>query len=100
MMLQQILTLGAVLFTAGVFTILTRRNAIAILMGVELILNSVNINFVAFDRFCHHDGLGNLAATFNIAIAALEVSVALAIVIGLYRSARSVDVDSANQLKG
>ncbi len=98
--LQETLLLAAFLFSTGIFIILTRQNAIAILMGVELILNSVNINFVAFDRFLFDRIDGNIAAIINIMIAASEVAVALAIIISIFRSLRTVEADKLDSLKG
>jgi len=98
--LQEILTLSAVLFAAGLFVVLTRTNAIAVLMGVELILNAVNINFVAFERYVHHGISGTLAALITIVLAACEVAVALAIVIGVFRSIGTIEIDETNELKG
>lgn len=98
--LQEMLIIAAFLFSTGIFMILTRQNAIAILMGVELILNSVNINFVAFDRFLFDKIDGNIAAIINIMLAASEVAVALAIVISIFRSKRTVETDRLDSLKG
>jgi NADH-quinone oxidoreductase subunit K len=85
----------------GIFGIVTRRNAIAILMGIELILNSANINFVAFNRFGGMQKLdGHIFTIFVIVLAAAEAAVALAIIINLFKNAGSVDVDEANTLKG
>jgi NADH-quinone oxidoreductase subunit K len=89
------------LFSLGIFGIVTRRNAIAILMGIELILNSANINFVAFNRFGGMQKLdGHIFTIFVIVLAAAEAAVALAIIINLFKNAGSVDVDEANTLKG
>jgi NADH-quinone oxidoreductase subunit K len=96
---QHLLTLAAVLFSLGLFTVLTRQNAIAILMGVELILNAVNLNFVAFERFIHHGIVANIAVLVNILVAACEVAVALAIVITLFRTISSVEVDQTTTMK-
>ena len=98
--LQEVLTLSAVLFGAGLFVVLTRANAIAVLRGVELILNAVNINFVAFERYVHHGVLGTLAALITIVLAACEVAVALAIVIGVFRSTGTIEIDEPGELKG
>ena len=89
------------MFSLGIFGIVTRRNAIAILMGIELILNSANINFVAFNRFGGMQKLdGHIFTIFVIVLAAAEAAVALAIIINLFKNAGSVDVDEANTLKG
>jgi len=99
--LQSYLVISSVLFSLGIFGIVTRRNAIAILMGIELILNSANINFVAFNRFGGMHKLdGHIFTIFVIVLAAAEAAVALAIIINLFKNAGSVDVDEANTLKG
>lgn len=93
------ITLSAILFLIGVMGVLFRRNIIIVLMSMELILNSVNINFVAFSYY-----LGNLTgqifAIFVITVAAAEVAVALGIVIALVRNAKDVTVDEVNEMKG
>lgn len=99
--LQSYLVISSVLFSLGIFGIVTRRNAIAILMGIELILNSANINFVAFNRFGGMHKLdGHIFTIFVIVLAAAEAAVALAIIINLFKNAGSVDVDEANTLQG
>lgn len=99
--LEHLLVLAAVLFCGGVYTILTRRNAVAILMGVELVLNAASLNFVAFSR-CTRVGAihGEVFAIFVILLAAAEAAVALAIFVGMYRNLGDVDVDGADELKG
>jgi len=100
-LLQSYLVISSVLFSLGIFGIVTRRNAIAILMGIELILNSANINFVAFNRFGGMQKLdGHIFTIFVIVLAAAEAAVALAIIINLFKNAGSVNVDEANTLKG
>jgi|TARA_Y100000758_G_scaffold270931_1_gene213147 NADH-quinone oxidoreductase subunit K len=100
-LLQSYLVISSVLFSLGIFGIVTRRNAIAILMGIELILNSANINFIAFNRFGGMEKLdGHVFAIFVIVLAAAEAAVALAIIINLFKNVGSVDVDQANTLKG
>jgi NADH:ubiquinone oxidoreductase subunit K len=95
------LTVSALLFTLGTMGVLTRRNAVNVLMGVELILNSANINLVAFSRFASRPSLdGQLFAIFVIVIAAAEVAVALAIVLTLYRLKRTPNLDEAKALRG
>lgn len=95
------LTVSAALFSLGVLGVLTRRNAVNVLMGIELILNSANINLVAFSRFGRHHNLdGQLFAVFVIVIAAAEVAVALAIILTLYRLKRTPNLDEATSLKG
>ena len=98
--LQHYLIVSSALFSLGMLGILTRRNAVNVLMGVELVLNSANLNLVAFSRY----GLGNLQgqlfAVFVIVIAAAEVAVALAIVLTLYRLRRTPNLDEADILRG
>ncbi len=99
MMLNQFLLLAAALFCLGVYGVLTRRNGVLVLMSVELILNAVNINLVAFGAYNADIG-GQVFALFIIAVAAAEVGVGLAIVLLIYRNRRSIDVAEANLLKG
>ena len=94
------LTVSALLFTLGTMGVLTRRNAVNVLMGVELILNSANLNLVAFSRFGPGNLQGQLFAVFVIVIAASEVAVALAIVLTLYRLRRTPNLDEADILRG
>jgi len=99
--LQSYLVIAAILFSIGIYGVITRKNAIAILMGIELILNSANINFIAFNRFGGMDNLdGHVFSIFVIVLAAAEAAVALAIVINLFKNIDSVDVDNADLLKG
>ena len=105
--LPHYLILAAILFVCGLVTILTKRNAIGILMGVELILNAANVNLVAFNRFSHgvtEGGFpalsGQVFAIFVIVLAAAEAAVALAIFLNFYNNHASVDVDEATDLKG
>ena len=98
--LYHILFISSGLFFIGVFGFLTRRNLITILMSVELILNSVNLNFIAFNKYLWPDKLDGLFFTiFIIAIAAAEAAVAIAIIINLYRSHHSIDVGNAEEMK-
>ncbi len=98
--LYHILFISTALFFIGVFGFLTRRNLITLLMSVELILNSVNLNFIAFNKYLWPDKLDGLFFTiFIIAIAAAEAAVAIAIIINLYRSHHSIDVDNAEEMK-
>ncbi|MDQ6904881.1 MAG: NADH-quinone oxidoreductase subunit NuoK [Bacteroidota bacterium] len=98
--LYHILLISAALFFIGVYGFLTRRNLITMLMSIELILNSVNLNFIAFNKYLWPDKLDGLFfAIFIIAIAAAEAAVAIAIIINLYRSHHSIDVDSAEEMK-
>ncbi|HZZ81111.1 MAG TPA: NADH-quinone oxidoreductase subunit NuoK [Gemmataceae bacterium] len=95
------LVLGALLFTCGVVCMATKRNAIGVLIGVELVLNGANINFVAFSRYQPGFELeGMIFALFVIVMAAGEAAVALAIVLNFYNNHATVDVDSAEELKG
>jgi NADH:ubiquinone oxidoreductase subunit K len=95
------LALAAVLFCIGIFAVLTRRNAISILMGIELMLNAANINLVAFGRFIHPNVLsGHIFAIFVITIAAAETAVGLAIVISVYRNLEKINVDDITIMKG
>jgi len=99
--LNQYLLLGAVLFVCGALCMANKRNAIGVLMGVELVLNGANINFVAFARFNPaFEVEGQIFALFIIVLAAAEAAVALAIVLNFYNNHMTVDVDSAEELKG
>jgi NADH:ubiquinone oxidoreductase subunit K len=99
--LNDYLLLGAVLFVCGVVCMATKRNAIGILMGVELVLNGANINFVAFAHFNPAFNVeGQVFALFVIVLAAAEAAVALAIVLNFYNNHMTVDVDTAEELKG
>lgn len=98
--LSHILFLSTALFFIGMYGVFTRRNLITILMSVELILNSVNINFVAFNKYLYPDQLNGIFFTiFIITIAAAEAAVAIAIIINLYRNHNSIDVESAEDMK-
>ena len=98
--LSQILFVSTALFFIGMFGLFTRRNMITMLMSIELILNSVNINFVAFNKYLYPDQLNGIFFTiFIITIAAAEAAVAIAIIINLYRSHRSIDVEDAAEMK-
>ena len=123
--LEWFLLIGAFLFATGVFTILTRKNAVSVLMGIELVLNSANINLVAFSRFVKAPATlgptsiefplqgeaahqvygapwigGNVFAAFVIILAAAEAAVALGIILGIYRNLGDVDVDEVTAMKG
>lgn len=102
MMLQILLAISAALFVLGLLAALTRRNAIMVLIGIELMLGAGNLNFIAFWKFSIHPDalLGVMFAIFSIAVAAAEAAVGLAIVIQVHRRLRSVDVNKADQLKG
>lgn len=94
------LVISAALFSLGIMCVLARKNAVNVLMGVELILNSANLNLVAFARFSAANLSGQLFAIFVIVVAAAEAAVALAIVLSMYRLVKSVNLDQANTLKG
>jgi len=98
--LSHYLFISAALFSLGVMGVLTRKNAVNVLMGIELILNSANLNLVAFSRFSAGDLSGQVFAVFVIVVAAAEVAVALAIVLSMYRLLKSVNLDQADTLKG
>jgi NADH-quinone oxidoreductase subunit K len=104
--LQHYLVLAAILFVCGVLTILTKRNAIGILMGVELVLNAANVNLVAFNRFSWAGTSsapllsGQIFAIFVIVLAAAEAAVALAIFLNFYNNFNTIDVERAQNLKG
>lgn len=98
--LQYFLILATLMFFAGVYGFLTRRNLITILMSVELILNSVNINFLAFNRYLYpHKLEGMLFSIFVIAVAASEAAVAIAIIINIYRRITTINVEDVNEMK-
>ena len=98
--LYHILFISTALFFMGVYGFFTRRNLITMLMSIELVLNSVNLNFIAFNKYMWPDKMDGLFFTiFIIAIAAAEAAVAIAIIINLYRSHQSVDVEIAEDLK-
>ena len=99
MLLIQFLLLSAVLFCIGVYGVLARRNGVMVLMSIELILNAVNINLVAFGAF-NGTVTGEVFALFVIAIAAAEVGVGLAIVLLIFRNKRSVDISEVDLMKG
>ena len=99
MLLNEMLLLGAVLFCIGVYGVLARRNGVLVLMSIELILNAVNINLVAFGAF-HDTVMGQIFALFVITVAAAEVGIGLDIVLLLYRNRRSIDLDQVDLMKG
>jgi NADH:ubiquinone oxidoreductase subunit K len=99
MLINQFLLLGAALFSIGVYGVIARRNAILVLMSIELILNAVNLNFLAF-ALKHGNVDGQVFALYVIAIAAAEVGVGLAIVLLIYRNRRSVQLDELSAMKG
>lgn len=97
--LEHFLTVGALLFGLGIFAVMTRRNAVGLLMGVELILNAANVNFVAFARYVEHGLDGQIVAAFVIVLAAAEAAVALAIVLAMFRNFGTVHVDAVSRLR-
>ncbi len=99
-MLTKVLIVSAILFCSGIFTIITKKNAVAVLMGVELILNSANLNFVAFSKSVSSVIGGQIFAIFVIVLAAAEAAVALAIFIRFYSMSGTAEIDSADKLKG
>jgi NADH-quinone oxidoreductase subunit K len=97
--LQHFLMVGAVLFGLGLFTVMTRKNAVGILLGVELILNAAALNFVAFEHYVAGGVSGQVFTVFIIILAASEAAIALAIVLQVYRGFRSIVADELNDLK-
>ena len=98
--LTHILFVSTALFFIGMYGLFTRRNLITLLMSIELILNSVNINFVAFNKYLYPDKLnGVFFSLFIITVAAAEAAVAIAIIINLYRNHRSIDVEDTKEMK-
>jgi NADH:ubiquinone oxidoreductase subunit K len=98
--LNHYLIVSAALFSLGIMAVFTRKNAVNVLMGVELILNSANLNLVAFSRFSAGNLDGQIFAIFIIVVAAAEAAVALAIVLSMYRIIKTVNLDRADTLKG
>lgn len=100
--LTHCLLISAVMFSCGVFCVLARRNSVSILMGVELILNSANLNLVSFSYFLHPDTFaqGHCFAIFVIVLAACEAAVFLALLLSLYQYLEKIDVDRIQSLKG
>ncbi len=98
--LHYFLIVSALMFFTGVAGFIIRRNLITILMSVELMLNAVNINFVAFNRFLYPDQMqGHFFALFIVAIAAAEAAVAIALIINIYRKFNSIEVDHVDEMK-
>ena len=98
--LNNYLFISAILFSLGVFGVMTRRNGIAVLMGVELILNSANLNFVAFSRFGGMNLDGHIFGLIVIVLAAAEAAVGLAIIVIYYKNKGSINVENISSLKG
>lgn len=99
MLVNEFLLLGALLFCIGVYGVIVRKNAVMVLMSIELILNSVNINLLAFDRL-NGNSEGNVFALYVIAVAAAEVGVGLAMVLLIYRNRKSISLDDLSEMKG
>jgi NADH-quinone oxidoreductase subunit K len=98
--LTQYLAVGAFLFVCGIVCMATKRNGIGILMGVELVLNGANVNFVAFSRYTPLGLDGQVVALFVIVLAAAEAAIALAIALNFYNNHLTIDVDRAHELQG
>lgn len=98
--LNDYLLVGAVLFVAGIVCMATKRNGIGVLMGVELVLNGANVNFVAFSKYTTLGIDGQVVSLFVIVLAAAEAAVALAIALNFYNNHATIDVDKANELHG
>lgn len=99
MLLNQFLILSAFLFCVGIYGVLARKNAVLVLMSIELMINSVNMNLIAFS-LKNDDIAGHVFALFAIAVAAAEVGVGLAIVLLIYRNRRNIDLSDMSQMKG
>lgn len=99
MLINQFLILAAILFCIGVYGVISRRNGVLVLMSIELILNSVNINLVAFSAMTGAVS-GQVFALFLIAVAAAEVGVGLAIILAIFRTHKTVDLEQADLMKG
>jgi NADH-quinone oxidoreductase subunit K len=98
--LNHYLVVSLIVFLLGLFCVLTRRNAIGILMGIELILNAANINYLAFARFSAGNYDGQIFAVFVIMLAAAEAAIGLAIVLGIYQTFQTIDVEATETLRG
>ena len=97
--LNHFLFVSAILFSLGIYGIVTRKNAVMVLMGIELVLNAANINFVAFSRYGNFGLNGQLMALFVIILAAAEAAIALAIVLNIYKTFSNVNVDEIDKLR-
>jgi NADH-quinone oxidoreductase subunit K len=97
--LNHFLVVAALLFATGLYTVLSRRNAIAILMGVELILNAAGLNFVAFNHYTTGGVQGGVFTVFIIVLAAAEAAVAMAIVLAIYQNLRDIDANKLDTLQ-
>ena len=98
--LRHFLFVSLVVFVLGLYCVLTRKNAIGILLGVELILNSANINYIAFSHFSSGNYDGQVFAIFVIMLAAAEAVIGLAIVLGIYQNFSSIDIEAVDSLQG
>jgi NADH-quinone oxidoreductase subunit K len=97
--LPHFLVVGALLFALGLVTVSTRRNAVGVLMGVELLLNAANVNFVAFNRYVIGDVSGQVFGLFVIVLAAAEAAVGLAIVLAIFQTFKTIDVREADLMR-
>jgi NADH-quinone oxidoreductase subunit K len=97
--LNHFLFVSTILFCMGIYAIVTRKNAIMVLMGVELILNAANINFIAFSKFGNFGLQGQIIALFVIVLAAAEAAIALAIVLNIYKTLLTVNIDEVSNLR-
>ena len=97
--LTHFLIISVALFSLGIYGVITRKNAVMVLMGIELILNSANINFIAFARFGNFGLQGQIIALFIIVLAAAEAAIALAIVLNIYKNLSNINVDEIDSLK-
>lgn len=97
--LTEYLIVSAIMFTLGLIAIITRKNAILVLMGLELVLNSANLNFIAFSCSKIFNIEGHIAALFVIVLAAAEAAVALAIILNIYQNYKHINVDEIDKLK-
>ncbi len=97
--LTHFLVISGILFSLGIYGIVTRKNAVMVLMGIELILNAANINFVAFAKYGNFGFGGQVIALFVIILAAAEAAIALAIVLNIYKTFANVNVDEIDHLK-
>jgi len=99
--LETYLFLAVVLFAIGLYGVLARRNLIAVLISVELMLNAASLNFMAFNRFlAPHPAVGQVIALFIMAVAAAEAAIALSIIVAVYRKLKSINAEHASELRG
>jgi NAD(P)H-quinone oxidoreductase subunit 4L len=98
--IEHFLVVSTIMFFTGIYGFIVRRNLITMLMSVELILNSVNINFLVFNRYLYPDQMqGHFFSLFIVGIAAAEASVAIALIINIYRNLQNIDVENINEMK-